>query len=245
MKSLMLTLAILFVGASLAGADVYLKHEVHTDGYYYGGHTTPPEDRAYEVWLGDRKMSVIHDHRIIIIDLNKKTLAFINRDDSTYAETELPLDWSNLLSEQDAARVLMYQTEGIVKESTETRKVDNRECTKYELTSWIPYEGTRYNETDTEGWMTTDLPFDMDVYEEIKIHNLRLQNMKEELLEEVRKIRGYRLVGEEDTYVKGFSIKTTDEVVEISEKDPPADVYSAPEGFTKKEKLSMQDLRGR
>jgi hypothetical protein len=245
MRSLVLFLAALVVCVPLANADVYLKHEVHTDGYYYGGQNNPPEDEVYEVWIGEKKMSMLFEQRAIIFDLTDSLLTFIVLGDSTYAETPLPLDWSNLLSEEDAARVRMFQTTGEIKEGSETKKLGERDCRSYELTTWIPYEGTRYNETDTKGWVATDLPFDPDAYEEMKIHNLRLQNMKEELIEEVKKIRGYPMAGEDKTYIKGFSVNTTNEVVEIAEKDPPANVYSAPEGFTKKEKLSLQDLRGR
>ncbi|KPJ59228.1 MAG: hypothetical protein AMJ46_12050 [Latescibacteria bacterium DG_63] len=245
MKSVILILTALFIGVPLANADVYLRHEVHTDGYYYGGENTPPRDRTYEVWIGEKKMAVLYEHRTIIFDLNRNMLTFINVDDSTYAETTLPLDWSNLLSEEEAARVRMFQTVGIVGETEETMEIDGRECEAYELTTWIPYEGSRYNETDTNGWLTADLPFDVETYEELEVHNLRLQNMKEELLEEVTKKRGYPIALEDKTYVKGFSVRTTNDVVEIAEKDAPAGVYSAPEGFTKKEKLSLGDLMGR
>jgi len=45
-------------------------------------------------------------------------------------------------------------------------------------------------------------------------------------------------------FIKGFSVKTTEEVVEILEEDPDPGVYGVPEGFTKKEKLTIQDIRG-
>jgi hypothetical protein len=245
MRSFLLMLAALFIGVPLADADVYLKHEVHTDGYYFGGENSPPEDRAYEVWIGDKRMSMLHEHRAIVMDLNQNLLTFINLDDSTYAETPLPLDWSNLLSEEDAARVRMFQTVGVVKESCETKKIGDQECRSYETTTWIPYQGTKYNETDTKGWLTIDVPFDPATYEEMKVHNLRLENLTEELIEEVKKIPGYPLAVEDNTFIKGFSVRTTNEVVEMSEKAPPEGVYSAPEGFAKKEKLSLRDLTAR
>lgn len=248
MRALVLILGTLLVCASSASADVCLKHHIHTDGYYFGGETSPPEDSDYEVWLAGSKMSVVLETRTVVFDLDANLLTFINHDDSTYAETTLPLDWRNLLSDADAARVLMFQTEGTVKdpgEARETRKVGERECVGQEMTTWIPYEGTRYNETDTKMWLSTDMPFDLETYEELKTHNLRLVNLKEELLEELKEARGYPMAEESDRYIRGFSVRSTDEVVEISEKEPAYDVYSAPEGFSKKDKLSLQDLRGR
>jgi hypothetical protein len=44
--------------------------------------------------------------------------------------------------------------------------------------------------------------------------------------------------------MKGFSVDSYEKVVEITEKDPPEDVYSVPTGFNKKDKLSLEDIRG-
>jgi hypothetical protein len=44
--------------------------------------------------------------------------------------------------------------------------------------------------------------------------------------------------------MKGFTVNSYEKVVEITEKEPPSDVYSAPPGFSKKDKLSMQDIQG-
>ena len=44
--------------------------------------------------------------------------------------------------------------------------------------------------------------------------------------------------------VMGANMKVTTQVAEITQKDAPAGVYSVPAGFTKKESLSLQDMRG-
>jgi hypothetical protein len=43
----------------------------------------------------------------------------------------------------------------------------------------------------------------------------------------------------------GAKMHTTNEVIEISKKTPPASVYTVPAGYTKKDKLSMEDMQQR
>ena len=44
-------------------------------------------------------------------------------------------------------------------------------------------------------------------------------------------------------YQKGFSVDTNEELIEMFEEDAPAEVYAVPEGYTKKDQLTIQDLR--
>lgn len=49
---------------------------------------------------------------------------------------------------------------------------------------------------------------------------------------------------ETEIIIKGFTVSSTDEIIEMAEKDPPAGVYSIPQGFTKKDQLTREDLQG-
>jgi hypothetical protein len=93
-------------------------------------------------------------------------------------------------------------------------------------------------------WLTSDVPFDIDMFNEISAHNLRLQNFNDEFQEKVKQFGGLPLMVESEIFLKGSSYNSTEKVVEIQKKDPPADIYSPPAGFTKKEKLSLDDIRG-
>ncbi len=244
-KALFAILIISLIQPSFAVADICVKHKSHTDGYYYGGRVYPEEDREAEVWIGDKKISYIHQHRTVILDLNENLLTFVNRDDSTYAETALPLEWMNLVPEQLILTLRRYQTYGVVRQTGETRVINGRNCKGYEVNSWLLIEGGRYNERDAEIWVATDVPFDLETFEEMEVHVLKLQNNSDEFLKELGKIEGYEVASDTDIYIKGFSIRSTDEVVGMFEREAPAGIYSAPAGFVKKEKLSMRDLRGR
>jgi hypothetical protein len=75
------------------------------------------------------------------------------------------------------------------------------------------------------------------------LHELR--NFSDSFIAELKKIQGFSIASETLFYPKGFSVKSTAEVIEMSIKDPPEGIYSLPDGYTIKEKMTIQDLRNR
>ena len=122
MKTGLSILMFLFMVTVCGRADVYVKLESHTDSYYYGGITYPEENEIGETWIGADTFVYITERRSVVVNLNTNILLFINHLDSSYVETKLPFDWTNLVSEEMAGRLNMYQTTGTVKESEETKK---------------------------------------------------------------------------------------------------------------------------
>ncbi|UCG50594.1 MAG: hypothetical protein JSW58_10325 [Candidatus Latescibacterota bacterium] len=244
MKTLVVMLAVSLAIASVAAADVCIKQETLTDEYYYGGRIRPAQETVAEMWFGEKKWVYITEHRKIVVDLTKNSLLFANLDDSTYAETTLPLDWANLADEQTVGFLQQYPRKGTVESTDETKKIDGRQCRLFKTTSWIPVDQGKYDERDESIWASTDLPIDWESYGEIQSNIFTLMNYGDEYAEELKKINGLPISLDAEVFIKGFSVKSTERIQEVIEKDPPADIYSAPKGFTKKEKLSMQDIRG-
>jgi hypothetical protein len=243
-KTLILFASLLIICAPCVVADTYVKQLTHTDEFYYGGVVTPEESETEEMWIGENKMTFMNPNHLIIVNLEANSLIFANRTDSTYAETTLPLEWPNLLDEQAAARVMMFPRTGTLIETAETKTLHGKTCKCYEFASWIPYQGAKYDEREGKIWITTDAPFDASAYDSVREHFLMLQNYNEDYIREAVKVKGFPLLQESEIYMKGFSVNSYEKVVEITEKEPPADVYSVPQGFRKKDRLSMQDIRG-
>lgn len=243
MKHLLTTLAVVCIAASAASADTCIRRHRHTDEYYYGGSVTPAEDRNSEIWIEGKKVAFVEERASIIVDLDRQVLVFVNRTDSIYTETGLPLDWASLLAEPDLGRVMMFQITGEVEKTDETKKIDGKKCSRTAFTTWIPYDGGRYNETVIESWMTEDVPFDLETYEAATLHYLAFQNYHEEMLAEAEKFKGVPVRIEFERYIKGFGVKSVETVTGITEEEPPYDVYAPPEGFTKRDKLTLADLR--
>ncbi len=60
-------------------------------------------------------------------------------------------------------------------------------------------------------------------------------------LAEMKKIKGFPILTETSGEIMGAQMKSTQEVVEISKKTPPAGVYAVPAGFKKQANFSIQD----
>ena len=168
---------------------------------------------------------------------------FIMHGDSTYAEIALPVNWMTVVDSALAGRLQMFRRLGEVKATGETKKIGEWSCKEYEVYSWIRYMDIRYDERETTVWVTEYLPLELAVYHEMTAAVGQIRNYSDDLIEEFKKIEGLPIVSEGVIYMKGFSVDTNEELIEMYEADAPAGVYEIPEGYTKKEQLTMQDLR--
>lgn len=245
MKNLIVVVAILAtcVLTTSPSADTYIKQERHTDEYYYGGVVTPEDNSEIEMWIDGKKMAYFTPDRIIIIDAANGKLIFGNKADSTYVETTLPFDWTNVVDEGTGGILAQYRTEGTVKETGEKKSILGRDCVKYEISTWIESDGDRFNQREETVWVTTDLPIDWVAYEKINVNGMKLQNYDDALVEAFSVLNGIVLESKADVYMKGFSVESTEDVVEITETQPDTDVYTLPSYFRKKDQLTLADLR--
>ena len=58
-------------------------------------------------------------------------------------------------------------------------------------------------------------------------------------------VEGFHMKMEMVMNMMGTDMKTTDEVVEIAEKPAPPGTYSVPEGYSKQEKFTFEDMQRR
>jgi hypothetical protein len=255
MKKILVVIFILLTGWTFANADVYIKIKTHTDSYYDSGVIMPAEDSIEEMWIGDEKIVFITGRGLLhflpsenqteIYDLENNLVSIIFPKKKIYAQSPLPLDMSKLLTSQYYSRLQRFKIKGIVKKTDETKKVGEWNCKKYELETWIMYEGIRPVEKYISIWMTTEVPFDLDMYGKAAANERKLRDLRydDDLLSEWNKIKGCQIALEMTSYYRGVARRYYEEVVEISEKNPPDGIYSVPPGYTKKERLSGQDLR--
>jgi len=242
MKRIVLIVLMGLVLGNFAGADIYIKDVVRTDTYVDGELVGSKETAVNEMWIGDNKIAYMTPPRILILDLEEKQIFIVNRSAKTYVEAALPLDISKLLSEQVKSRFKMYKTTGTVKETGESKEIMDRNCKEYEVTSQAMYGDTVRGTNKFKVWATTDVSFDLGIYETM-LRNLRMiSNRDERYREELRKIRGIQMRIEMTTEQDGAEVKYVEEKVEMSEKQPPAGIYSAPSGFTRKDKLTSEDF---
>jgi len=245
MKKILIFIFFAGIVSLLINADVYIKQKLHTDSYYYGGITRPADDSETETWISNKKMVSITKNRITILDTEKNQAFIINTNDKTYAKTDLPIRMSKLVPENITAYLKSFQYIGTVKETGKTKEIGKFKCNGYEVNSYLLYEGSKVNETDSLIWVTSEVPFDLKKYAYMRTNLHILRNFSDNLIAELNKVQGFSIASETLFYPKGFSVKSTAEVVEMSVKAPPAGIYAVPDGYTIKEKLTMQDLRNR
>lgn len=245
MKKIFVLIMIAGISTLWLNADMYIKQRLHTDGYYYGGVNRAAEEDVDETWLGKKKIASFTKNRVTIVDLEKKRAFILNRNDKTYVESPLPLDLAKLAEDNIAPLLKATQYRGAVKDTGKTKKIGKWTCRRYEVNAYLLYAGTRRNESDSIYWASPDVPLDMEMYGHMKACAQKLTNYGAAFIEESKKIKGFVIARETLAYIKGFGVKSTKEVVEISEKDAPAGIYSIPGDYTKKEKLSIRDLRNR
>jgi hypothetical protein len=227
-----------------AHADTYVLRESHTDSFYSGGRVTPAADATTETWIGEKRLAYISPSTKVIVDLENNTAAVVNLRDRTWVETALPLDLAGLLSEEEYARIQPYARQGTVADAEVTKTFDGRKCRAWNVEDWIVYEGSRYDEREMRTWTTADVPFDLTAFRKMFVQLAKLQNLGDEYLGLLLEIDGFQVASEETRYDEGQAVRTETRVKEITVKDPPVDAYAVPEGFTKKDKLTLQDLRG-
>jgi hypothetical protein len=74
------------------------------------------------------------------------------------------------------------------------------------------------------------------------LHDLRsLRGRNKEFQNELAKLKGFEMGLEGIMWNDGKEFYTTNEVILMQEKEPPADMYKIPKDFVKRETLDMSD----
>jgi len=111
------------------------------------------------------------------------------------------------------------------------------------VNSYIFYEGSKVNETDSKIWASGNLLSDKENYAKMVKIMRKFANYDSSYIEQLSQIEGYQVNLESLFYPKGFSVASNQKVVEVLELDPPAGLYEVPAGYAKKEYLSLEELR--
>ncbi len=244
MKRLSLILAVVLLFPNVAQADFYVKEVTHVKSYFLGILIGSEEESVSELWIGDNRIALVEEGRTLIVDLDRNSFIFINPFAETYVEASLPLTTSEILSEDVKRQYEKRRPSGRVEKTDGTREFLQKDYTEYEVTYWDLQDGKRSNRRTFQVWATTDVPFDLTLYYEVLMNMRKIYNRHDRLRRELQKIEGLQMGMEMEMEGTGiaWSKKLVTEVVEVSEKEPPADVYSVPAGYAKKEFLSPKDL---
>ncbi len=235
-KFLSVGVSILFLSC-LAAADIHIKAKSHSDAFTVMGQTQPEKNEVIDQWVGDNRFASHSQDSSMVIDLNKNVLYFIDHKDKSYVEASLPLDLSKLMPPEMAQMMGMMKMTVTVNPLGQTKTVGSWKCTGYEVgisVMMMPLKMTV--------WASTDVPFDVDQFNEKFMTNLLKLQMRidDQSLAELRKVKGYWIAYEQTGEVMGAKMHTTYEVTSITKENPPASVYALPAGYTKSDKLKLR-----
>jgi hypothetical protein len=243
---------LLFVMACVAvplalQADVYIKQKNHTDSFSMMGKTQPAQDEEFEIWMTGDKARMDHGQdTTIIVRLDKNMMYMLNNAEMKY--TEMPISGagdilsnaiagSDLSSEEQAqAQKMMKGFAGMMKpkvsvtDTGQTQKIKDWNCRKYIMT--MEMMGTKSNQ---ELWATEDIKIDFELYRSLAMSMMSQMPGMEDMMKEMQKIKGITVMSTGTTSMMGTDVKSSQELVEVSEKSAPAGAYDIPANY-KKEK---------
>ena len=240
MKKNVLMALILISAAFILRADVYIKTQIHTDPMAVMGQTQPASDQTTEQWIASDKMATVMGDRVMVMDTAKKMAYIINVKEKTYLETPLPIDMAKLVPPEASQMMSMMKVTVTVAPNGKTQKVDKWNCVGYDVGLNMPMMPMKMSV-----WATTDVPFDWKKFSELAMAASKMGMIDEQSMKEFQKIEGFQIASETSGDVMGAKLKVTSRVVDIVNKPAPAGIYSVPAGFTKVDKLSLQELMGK
>ena len=234
--------AIIFVLISLLvgfsyGADTYIKQVIQTKAFVLEGQEHEAREDIIETWIGKNRLAKHGQGRSLIVLLDRKIIYFVDHVQKTYVEMAIPVDIHLYFPE--ALEQLMGQVTVSVIPTEEFQEFEKRECRMYkvDIDSFMISMKMRV-------WATLDVPFDGKSYlgeifpQLAKVSYMLTDNAVTELLT----IEGFHFRTEMALNFMGAEMESIHEVVEMARKSVPDNIYALPRDYTKKDRLSLQDL---
>ena len=90
--------------------------------------------------------------------------------------------------------------------------------------------------------VTSDVPFQWQLANELYQWIRSFFNTEKLYLSKLKKMRGFIYASKETLFLHGYRVKMSFQVVNITQKKAPENIYGIPEGFKKKQMFSRKDL---
>jgi hypothetical protein len=226
-------------------ADVYIKQKNHTDGFSMMGQSQPAKDEMFVTWMTQDKARMDHgEDTSIIIRLDKNVMYLINHAEMKYSEMAIggkedifsrAIAGSDLSGEEQAqAKKMMEGFSKMMKPSVsvtatgETQKIKNWNCKKYNMT--MSMMGTK---STGEIWATEDIKIDYDLYRNLTYSIMGQTPGVEDMMKEMSKVKGVVVQSTSTVSMMGTDVKSTQELMEVSDQSAPAGTYEVPQGYKK------------
>ena len=243
MKTFITVFFMLMVLCITSYGAVYVKGNHHFDSYYSYGTINPESDQVNQWWFDKGKVSFITPGWRLTLDKQEKRIIVVNRREKNYTEIPLPVEPSSHL-ESFIDILKDYQLDGTITAMGEKETVNQKVCDSYKVSEWIIYQKNRFYDRDRTVKITSDVPFDWRLLEELHQWVRSYFSPQKSYLSHLEKLKGFVWASREVQINKGKEIKWSFRVVEISSKEAPGDTFTIPKDYKKKDKLSRDDIIG-
>jgi hypothetical protein len=224
-----LVLAVLAVASTVAAKDMIVRQRSMTG---FGSNTGPSEETVY---LSGDRITTDSDAMRTIVDLDKKTITTADKAKRAYttitfdqltAQLEALRKSIEKLPEETRKQVSPLFEEGepvTVTPTGKTEKIAGHVAIEHAL-SGGPYSGSV--------WATTELDTPPEFKKWKSIEQSRGGAAKR-LGEAMEQVKGFPLRTRLVVKTSGTPVELSNEVLEVREGSPPADVLKVPDGYTK------------
>jgi hypothetical protein len=232
---------LLLATSASAAEDLYIKTLNHTDAITVGEQNQPASDTFSEQWIGKGEAAIVTPDNTIILNTDKNVIDLIYPKTKVYVEATLPLDFIGLLPPEVAPLMQSMNLSIAVSPAGKTKILKEKLCREYSVT--ITSNTTTVIKMKV--YATTKIPFDLKNYMEVQSSLFKTQmiGFNASSKKELAKIKGVWMASETTAEVMGATAHSTMEIIEMTRKSAPAGTYAVPSGYTRKEKLSLQDIQ--
>lgn len=239
MKRVLLMSMIIMILFSFLNAEIYIKTKSHTGAFEIMGQKKPERVEYSEQWIADTRMAHTRLQQTTVVDLDKNVVYIIYHEPKTYVETPLPLEMKKLMPTEMLAMMSMWKVNAKTTPSGETKKIKEWNCKGFNVDITMGMMSMKI-----KTWATKDVAINWKNFTE-KLYPPLLQailgqGMDEETLNQYLVIEGFQVSSRITINIMNQEIKSTREVVEISEKPAPPDIFSVPAGYKKQDKIIIQ-----
>jgi len=216
---------------------VYIRNEFVAEDLVLGFTTRTELIAVSETWVGDDIIATTERGKTAIIDRRNNQMTYIDHKHRFWMETSLPIDVTRDLSENSLERRHERRSSGEVTETRRTRRILKRKCREYHVHSWYAGNGRIHTEENIKVWASTEMPFDLSLYDEM-LYNLRLIYNRDPLyISELEKIKGFQMGIELRAGNFFMGRRYADETVKVESLTPPPGTFTPPVGYERREKI--------
>jgi beta-lactamase regulating signal transducer with metallopeptidase domain len=224
-------------GFDRRGPAVYLRNELMMQELMLNIPVHSKLVAVSETWIGDDVIAGTERGRTVIVDRGRQRLIYVDHKHRTWVESRLPLDIPILFCEHSLKTHHEARSSGEVTETRRTRRILGRKCRQYDVHAWRVTNGRIHTEEWIKVWASTDVPFDLSLYDDM-LYNMRLiYNRDAVYRSELEKIEGLQMGLELRDGNILRSRRYYDETVKMEARTPPPGTFSAPAGYTRKERI--------